>query len=69
VSSDEYLNYAIMNRNEWEKKGRDIIAGYAKKYGNSATEETYWTGKNGIAVPEEKDSILDESSLVVVKQP
>jgi len=34
VSSDEYLNYAIMNRNEWEKKGRDVVAGYVKKYRN-----------------------------------
>jgi hypothetical protein len=25
VSSDEYLNYAIMNRNEWEKKGKGIV--------------------------------------------
>ncbi len=32
VSSDEYLNYAIMNRNEWEKKGEDVVAGYVKKY-------------------------------------
>lgn len=32
VSSDEYLNYAIMNRNEWEKKGRDVVAGYVAKY-------------------------------------
>lgn len=32
VSSDEYLNYAIMNRNEWEKKGKDVVANYAKKY-------------------------------------
>jgi len=32
VSSDEYLNYAIMNRNEWEKKGRDMVASYVKKY-------------------------------------
>jgi hypothetical protein len=32
VSSDEYLNYATMNRNEWEKKGKDIVAGYVKKY-------------------------------------
>ena len=32
VSSDEYLNYAIMNRNEWEKKGKDVVAGYVKKY-------------------------------------
>jgi class 3 adenylate cyclase len=32
VSSDEYLNYAIMNRLEWEKKGRDIVASYVEKY-------------------------------------
>jgi len=25
VSSDEYLNYAMMNRNEWEKKGAKIV--------------------------------------------
>merc|ERR1712196_119295 len=32
VSSDEYLNYAVQNRNEWEKKGKHIVEGYAKKY-------------------------------------
>ena len=32
VSSDEYLNYAIMNRNEWEKKGKDVVANFVKKY-------------------------------------
>ncbi|MGK3745457.1 MAG: hypothetical protein ACI8RD_004319, partial [Bacillariaceae sp.] len=32
VSSDEYLDYAIMNRNEWEKKGKDMVAGYVEKY-------------------------------------
>ena len=25
VSSDEYLNYAMMNRNEWEKKGSGMV--------------------------------------------
>jgi hypothetical protein len=25
VSSDEYLNYAIQNRSEWEKRGRDVV--------------------------------------------
>ena len=32
VSSDEYLNYAMMNRNEWEKKGEDVVESYVKKY-------------------------------------
>jgi hypothetical protein len=26
VSSDEYLNYALSNRKEWESKGREIVA-------------------------------------------
>jgi len=38
VSSDEYLNYAIMNRNEWEKKGRDVVAGYVKKHSSFIDE-------------------------------
>lgn len=32
VSSDEYLNYAMANRREWEKKGKDIVADHYKKY-------------------------------------
>lgn len=32
VSSDEFLNYAKENRQEWEKKGRDIVATYLEKY-------------------------------------
>jgi hypothetical protein len=27
VSSDGYLNYALMNRREWEVKGKEIVAG------------------------------------------
>jgi hypothetical protein len=26
VSSDEYLNYAVDNREEWERKGQDVVA-------------------------------------------
>jgi hypothetical protein len=28
VASDEYLNYAMTNRSEWQHKGKDIVAGY-----------------------------------------
>lgn len=35
VSSDEYLNYALENRREWEIKGRDIVVGFAAKYTTS----------------------------------
>jgi len=32
VSSHEYLDYAEANRNEWVRKGRNIIQDYVKKY-------------------------------------
>jgi hypothetical protein len=25
VSSDEYLNYAVRNRKEWEERGREVV--------------------------------------------
>ena len=31
VCSDEYLNYAQKNRAEWEKKGKEIVAGYLER--------------------------------------
>ena len=31
VSSDEYLNYALKNREEWEQKGREVVATYMAK--------------------------------------
>lgn len=32
VASDEYLDYAIANRNEWEVKGKDIVQEYRADY-------------------------------------
>jgi len=32
VSSDEYLNYAMENRLEWEAKGESVVADYLQKY-------------------------------------
>ena len=32
VSSDEYLNYAIENRKEWEIKGEEVVAKLVAKY-------------------------------------
>ena len=31
VSSDEYLNYAVNNREEWKRKGKDIVAHMMQK--------------------------------------
>ena len=32
VSSDEYLQYAMENRNEWELKGRGIVEAFDAKF-------------------------------------
>lgn len=32
VSSDECLNYALENRKEWERKGRDLVKVMAERY-------------------------------------
>ena len=32
VSSDEYLGYAQCNREEWERRGRDVVAEMMAKY-------------------------------------
>ena len=37
VSSDEYLDYAIANRNEWKIKGHDIVKGYIKEATTTTT--------------------------------
>jgi class 3 adenylate cyclase len=35
VSSDEYLNYAVSNRGEWESRGREVVASMVEKYGSA----------------------------------
>jgi hypothetical protein len=35
VSSNEYLNYAMKNRQEWEGKGKEIVADMLEKYSAS----------------------------------
>ena len=32
VSSHEYLNYALANRDEWSRKGAKIVEAYLEKY-------------------------------------
>jgi class 3 adenylate cyclase len=35
VSSDEYLDYALRNREEWESRGREVVASMVEKYGSA----------------------------------
>jgi len=39
VSSDEYLNYAIQNRQEWEAKGQQIVAAMAESVSATYAEQ------------------------------
>lgn len=34
ISSDEYLNYAMANREEWENRGPEIVAEMIEKFEN-----------------------------------
>jgi hypothetical protein len=34
VCGDEYLNYALMNRREWEAKGEEAVASMVEESGN-----------------------------------
>lgn len=39
VSSDEYLNYAMSNRREWEHEGKEVVAQMSAKYLPPLVEE------------------------------
>ncbi|KAG7370377.1 adenylate/guanylate cyclase [Nitzschia inconspicua] len=39
VSSDEFLNYAMANRKEWELKGESIVKGYLQYFDNHQSVE------------------------------
>jgi hypothetical protein len=39
VSSDEYLNYALKNRQEWEDRGLEVVAGLLEDIQASYSEK------------------------------
>jgi hypothetical protein len=41
VSSDEYLNYAMHNRDEWAAKGEDIVQQYLVQFEERNKEQEY----------------------------
>jgi hypothetical protein len=41
VSSDEYLNYAIANRNEWERQGEGVVAKFVEKRNTSSGRDGF----------------------------
>ena len=45
VSSAENLDYASANRAEWEQRGKEIVAGYVKKYAKADLSQDTDTSK------------------------
>ena len=39
VSGDEYLNYALKNREEWDLKGKEIVAEMAARFDDHIANE------------------------------
>jgi class 3 adenylate cyclase len=56
VSSDEYLNYALENRKEWEHKGKDIMKNFLVSYQTSKGHTSVATAE----VRQELDKHVDE---------
>lgn len=57
VMSDEYLNYALKNRSEWEARGMEVVAEMVDR-ANKAWLEKGSDAANGIAsggLPPESD--------------
>ncbi len=68
VSSDEYLNYAIMNRNEWEKKGKTMVEDYVtrlkSKRDNKLSSKILDLQMKDLQMKED-DSVVEGQGLVV----
>jgi class 3 adenylate cyclase len=52
VSSDEYLDYAIANRTEWELKGKEIVRGYLELYKQDGSVSNLGPAKESSIVEE-----------------
>jgi len=42
VSSQEYLSYALQNRNEWERRGEEVVREYLENYPTREQEREVW---------------------------
>jgi hypothetical protein len=61
VSSDEYLNYAMNNRNEWESKGKEAIKGFLQRYVEIELP--------ALSEPPSKHSLLASKAVATVQLP
>lgn len=56
VSSDEFLIYAMQNRQEWELKGEQLVQDYLKKYNNEGVNSS------GVELYRTRSDLSDSSS-------
>ena len=57
VSCDEYLNYAIHNREEWEIRGKEIVQQYAEQV--QATTTSSLSQRQELIVGQQEDSDME----------
>jgi len=60
VSGDEYLNYAVQNRNEWAVKGREVVAAMLQRAHNKAVRLQLIQVQT---VEQGTDTIIDNAEL------
>ncbi|CAB9522348.1 cAMP-specific 3',5'-cyclic phosphodiesterase, isoform (Partial), partial [Seminavis robusta] len=63
VSSDEYLNYALKNREEWAERGRDIVASWVAEENSSSLQHVPSSMLVDSREVQPKSFIGDESGL------
>ena len=67
VSSDEYLNYAMKNREEWEVRGQEVVMEMVEVVAEKArqrVEQASSTGNNGIGRMVEASPYFDDDRFV-----
>lgn len=57
VSCDEYLNYAVANRKEWESRGEDAVAEMVEKYNNLYRKDEEGESVAPVIVPVEDKKV------------
>jgi hypothetical protein len=63
VSSDEYLNYAVRNREEWERRGEEILQGMIERFQVKLRDEYGDLGRmsaSNASLPSVETSIREE---------
>ena len=62
VSSDEYLNYALQNRAEWEERGEAIVRALVDEAARSVTEDEMEDESQRMDVSERSTSLRFDQS-------